>query len=367
MRGVHRGILKRLFWNLAFLKLLLWRRKFFLKQKQKRDKRDKNVSHHVTHCSKEFSFIQHYFSSLAGEAALGLRDDAAIFTPPEGQELVVTADGMVENVHFFSDDPPETIGRKLLRCNLSDLAAMGSKPEGWLLTFARPPHITEAWVQRFTEGIARDQEKFQISLMGGDTLSTSGPLVLSLTLIGSVPRGQAIQRKGARAGDGIWVTGTIGDAALGLKVLRGELEETSGWLIDRYRMPCPRVGLPLFGLASAALDISDGLVQDCGHLAHENGLHAVLEADRIPLSLPAKQAGAQWFKTCLTGGDDYEILMVVPPQKEKVLEKSGFLQTPYGTVPVTRIGVFVEGAPAVTVYNTQGTPMVFTTTGWSHI
>lgn len=203
--------------------------------------------------------------------------------------------------------------------------------------------------------------------MGGDTLSTSGPLVLSLTLIGSVPRGQAIQRKGARAGDGIWVTGTIGDAALGLKVLRGELEETSGWLIDRYRMPCPRVGLPLFGLASAALDISDGLVQDCGHLAHENGLHAVLEADRIPLSLPAKQAGAQWFKTCLTGGDDYEILMVVPPQNEKVLEKSGFLQTPYGTVPVTRIGVFVEGAPTVTVYDTQGTPMVFTTTGWSHI
>lgn len=319
------------------------------------------------HRSKEFSFIQRYFSSLAGKSALGLRDDAAILTPPEGRDLVIATDGMVENVHFLPDDPPETIGRKLLRCNLSDLAAMGGKPEGWLLTFARPPHITEAWVQRFTEGMAEDQEKFQISLMGGDTLSTSGPLVLSLTLIGSVVQGQAIQRKGAQVGDGIWVTGTIGDAALGLKVLRGELEEISGWFVDRYRIPCPRVGLPLFGLASAALDISDGLVQDCGHLAHENGLQAVLEAQKIPLSIPAQQAGTQWLETCLTGGDDYEILMAIPPQHEKVLEKSGVLKTPYGTVPVTRIGVFVEGDPAVTVYDKQGVPMVLTTSGWSHI
>lgn len=334
------------------------------------------MPYHLTR-SQEFSFIQRYFSALAGPAALGLCDDAAVFTPPEGRELVMTSDGMVENVHFFSDDPPETIGRKLLRCNLSDLAAMGSKPEGWLLTFARPPHITDTWVARFTQGIADDQAEFQISLMGGDTISTSGPLVLSLTMLGSVPRGQAIRRQGAKKGDGIWVTGTIGDAALGLKARKGEIEDPSGYLVERYRVPFPRVGLPLFGLASAALDISDGLVQDCAHLAHENGLHALLEADAIPLSQAAKNAGEEGFKTCLTGGDDYEILMTIPPEQEKTLfenslqqniaTQTAHLTTPYGIVPITRIGVLTEGQPAVTVRDKHGVPIVFPTMGWSHL
>lgn len=321
----------------------------------------------TTDLPREFSFIRDHFGPLAGPAALGLRDDAAVFTPSEGRDLVVAVDAMVENVHFLPDDPPETIGRKLLRCNLSDLAAMGSKPEGWLLAFSRPAHITSEWTKRFSEGLHKDQETFGLSLMGGDTTSTSGPLVLSLTILGSVAHGQAIRRQGAKAGDGIWVTGTIGDGALGLQALQGKLEDPTGWLAEQYRLPRPRVGLPLFGLASAAMDVSDGLVQDCGHLARENGLHAVLYASTVPLSPAVQTAGSQWLPTCLTGGDDYEILMAVPPEHEAKLAASAMLDTPHGAVPVTRIGTFTNGPHTVTVLDDDGIPLTFPTGGWSHL
>ncbi|WP_338331903.1 thiamine-phosphate kinase [Acetobacter sp. LMG 32666] len=317
----------------------------------------------------EFAFIKRHFLPLAGSAALNLCDDAAVFSPPQGREMVMAVDAMVENVHFLPTDPPDTIGRKLLRCNLSDLAAMGSMPEGWLLAFARPPHITESWVEQFCLGLAQDQAHFGLSLMGGDTTSTSGPLVLSLTIVGSVCPGQAIRRCGARAGDGLWVSGTIGDGALGLRVLQGRerLDDPTGHLAQRYRLPQPRVGLPLHGLASAAMDVSDGLVQDAGHLARENALHVRIEADTVPLSAAARSLGRSWQEICLTGGDDYEILFAVPPEREQQLSTCPSLPTPYGNVPVTRIGQFEAGPCGVSVVDGSGALMQFKANGWSHL
>lgn len=320
----------------------------------------------------EFSFIRRCFADLAGPAALDLRDDAALFTPPSGRELVIAADAMVENVHFLPSDPPRTVGGKLLRCNLSDLAAMGAQPEGWLLTLARPPHIGDEWFEAFSLGLKADQERFGLTLMGGDTTSTRGPLVLSLTIIGSVLPGQAIQRRGAQAGDGLWVTGTIGDGALGLQALLGKIPDPSGALAQRYRTPEPRIGLPLYGLASAAMDVSDGLVQDAGHLARENGLSVTIRAADVPLSEAAQAAGSAWLETCLTGGDDYEILMAIPPERELALQSHGVLQTQHGPVTMTRIGAFrpttgPHGRPNVQVVDALGAPMVFSQGGWSHI
>ena len=316
----------------------------------------------------EFAFIRRHFLALAGPAALNLQDDAAVFSPPPGREMVMAVDTMVENVHFLPTDPPDTIGRKLLRCNLSDLAAMGSLPQGWLLAFARPPHITDDWVGQFCAGLGEDQARFGLSLMGGDTTSTSGPLVLSLTIMGSVLPGQAIRRCGARVGDGLWVSGTIGDGALGLRVLQGHvLPDPTGYLAQRYRLPQPRVGLPLYGLASAAMDVSDGLVQDAGHLARDNGLHVRIQADSVPLSAPARKLGHAWLETCLTGGDDYEILFAVPQEREAQLLASPGLPTPYGSVPVTRIGQFEAGPVGVSVIDGKGQPMRFKAAGWSHL
>lgn len=326
----------------------------------------------LTDLPAEFSFIRRCFAGLAGPAALDLRDDAALFTPPAGRDLVMAADAMVENVHFLPSDPPGTIGGKLLRCNLSDLAAMGARPEGWLLTLARPAHIPDSWFEAFSLGLKADQEYFGLSLMGGDTTSTKGPLVLSLTIIGSVAPGQAIQRRGARPGDGLWVSGTIGDGALGLRALQGHIPDPDGWLSRRYRTPEPRIGLPLYGLASAAMDVSDGLVQDAGHLARENGLCVTIRAADVPLSAAARAAGPQWLETCLTGGDDYEILMAIPPEHEATLKGQGCVQTAHGPVALTRIGVFnapshgAEQAGSVTVVDAAGSPIPLGQGGWSH-
>ncbi|MCG0995790.1 thiamine-phosphate kinase [Acetobacter indonesiensis] len=321
----------------------------------------------LTDLPAEFKFIHHYFSELAGPGSLALTDDAAVFMPPAGRELVVAADAMVENVHFLPNDPPETIGRKLLRCNLSDLAAMGARPEGWLLTLARPQNLEDEWFEGFCKGLKEDQKLFSLSLLGGDTTSTKGPLVLSLTIIGSVLPGQAIKRTGAQAGDGLWVTGTIGDGALGLRALQGHLSDPSGYLSARYRLPQPRVGAPLYGLASAAMDISDGLLQDAEHLARQNDLGVEIFSAEVPLSAAARHCGPQWLETCLTGGDDYELLFSVPPEHEADLEHTGSLRTVLGEVPVTRVGRFHSDYKGVRVLETGGSALTFQKKGWSHI
>lgn len=309
----------------------------------------------------EFDLIARHFRPLAGPGALDLADDAAVFAPPPGRELVISADAIVAGVHFLPDDPPDLIGRKLLRVNLSDLAAMGAAPFGYLLTLAAPRDAGDAWFAGLAAGLGSDQAAFGLTLLGGDTTATDGPAVLSLTILGHVARGQAVRRAGARAGHGVWVTGTIGDGALGLLALRGEVADAHGFLAGRYRLPRPRVGFPLEA-AAAAIDVSDGLVQDLGHLCRAGGIGAEIAATSVPLSPAARAAGPEWLATCLTGGDDYELLMAVPPEREAMLsagaERAG--------VPATRIGRFVAGAPAVTVRDADGAVMSFTAGGWSH-
>src|ERR1700760_1629006 len=199
----------------------------------------------------EFSLIARHFRPLAGPGALDLMDDAALLTPPSGRELVLTVDAMVGGVHFLPDDPADLIARKLLRVNLSDLAAKGAAPIGYLMTVSTPRDTPDAWFASFAAGLAQDQTEFGVVLLGGDTTSTPGPISLSLTILGHVAPGQAVHRSGAHVGDGIWVTGTIGDGALGLAVALGRIADPSGFLLNRYRLPQPRVGLELAHIASA--------------------------------------------------------------------------------------------------------------------
>ena len=310
----------------------------------------------------EFALIARHFRPLAGAGALGLQDDAAVLAPPPGRELMLTVDAMVAGVHFLPDDPPDLVGRKLLRVNLSDLAAKGATPIGYLMTVSTPRDTPDAWFAGFAAGLAQDQKEYGVVLLGGDTTSTPGPISLSLTILGHVAPGQMVHRAGARAGDGIWVTGTIGDGALGLAVARGTLQDPSGYLLSRYRLPQPRVGFAIAGIASAGMDVSDGLVQDLGHLCRAGGLSATIDAGLVPLSSPARQAGAEWLATCLTGGDDYELLLAVPAAREAALVQSA---RSVG-IPVARIGSFRHGSPAVEVSGPDGRPMTFATGGWSH-
>lgn len=309
----------------------------------------------------EFGLIARHFRPLAGPGSLDLLDDAALLDPPPGRQLVLTADAMVAGVHFLADDPAETVGAKLLRVNLSDLAAMGATPLAYLMTVSAPRDTSDAWFADFAAGLARDQARFGINLLGGDTTATPGPMTLSLTAIGHVAPGTTLRRHGASAGDEVWVTGTIGDGALGLLAIRGQVPDPDGWLTDRYRLPEPRLGLALHGVVSACMDISDGLVQDLGHLCRAAGLGALIHAELVPRSPAAVAAGSAWLTTCLTGGDDYELLMAVPPHH------AGALLAAAGEhgCRVTRIGQF-EARGEVQVLDGCGVAISLDRPGWSH-
>ena len=314
------------------------------------------------HLPPEFALIGKYFRPLAGPGSLDLRDDAALITPPPGRDLVLTADAMVAGVHFLPDDPPDLIGRKLLRVNLSDLAAKGATPLGYLMTVSTPKDTPETWFAAFAAGLAVDQAEFGVTLLGGDTTSTPGPISLSLTILGHVAPGGALRRAGARDGDGLWVSGSIGDGALGLLAARGEIADPDGALAGRYRLPRPRLALgqAVAGIAHAGMDVSDGLVQDAGHLCRAGGLGVVIEAEAVPLSPAARAAGR--LALCLTGGDDYELLLAVPPRAEAALAGAAARTA----TAVTRIGAFHAGAPAVTVRAADGTTLPLAAGGWSH-
>ena len=308
----------------------------------------------------EFDLIARHFRPLAMPGALNLQDDAAVFAPPAGRCLVVAADAMVAGVHFLPDDPPDLIGRKLLRVNLSDLAAMGAAPLGYLMTVSAPVGTPDTWFAAFAAGLAADQAEFGIGLLGGDTTSTPGPLSLSLTILGHVAPGKALRRQGARPGDGVWVTGTIGDGALGLLALQGRIEDPSGWLAERYRLPRPRLGFDA-SAASAGMDVSDGLVQDLGHLCRAACIGAEIDAEAVPLSPAARAAGPVWLERCLTGGDDYELVLAVPPENEALLAHSAA----HAGVEISRIGSFKAGR-GVRVLDGQEQPLNLSRSGWSH-
>jgi thiamine-monophosphate kinase len=317
----------------------------------------------------EFALIARHFRPLAGPGALDLGDDAALLDPPPGMQLVLAADAMVEGVHYLATDQPETVGRKLLRVNLSDLAAMGAEPLGYLMTTAFPCGVDDAWIAGFVAGLAEDQREFGLSVLGGDTVSTPGPACLSLTIVGAVPPGQALRRVGARPGDAVWVSGTIGDGALGLRVLQGSLPaDPDGHLAGRTRLPRPGLshGQALRGVARAAMDVSDGLVQDLGHLCRAaGGCGAEIEAAALPLSPAAAAlmaADPALLALCLTGGDDYELLFAGPAGAEEEIARRAHAS---GT-PVMRIGRFVEGPSEVTVLAADGAPLALPRQGWSH-
>ncbi len=279
--------------------------------------------------------------------------------------LVLTKDAMVAGVHFLEDDPPAQIAQKLLRVNLSDLAAMGAAPLGYLLALARAKETPESWLADFCQGLAADQAEFGIGLLGGDTVSTPGPLTLSLTAIGQVPKGQALRRSGAKAGDDLWVSGTLGDGALGLLVLQGQLDPppaARAFLIERYRLPQPRLALgqALRGLAHAALDVSDGLLADLGHILETSGVGAELWADRLPLSPAARDLpGAR--DAALAGGDDYELLFTAPAmRRDDVAALSKSLD-----LPITRIGQ-IQAESGLHVLDAAGRELHPRRAGWQH-
>ncbi len=280
--------------------------------------------------SGEDDLIARYFKPLANApGALDLTDDAAILNAA-GDDIVVTADAVVEGVHFLPDDPPDTVARKALRVNLSDLAAKGAAPAGFVLTLALRA-ADENWLAPFARALGEDAAAYDCPLLGGDTVSTPGPLTISITAFGRVPPGGMVRRATARAGDLLMVSGTIGDAALGLAVLNGEQGPLAGdpaagaELIARYRVPQPRVALAraVREHASAAMDVSDGLMGDLAKLCAASGVSAVVEAAAVPLSEPARAWLArepEAIATLVSGGDDYEILAAVPENRRAGFE-----------------------------------------------
>ncbi len=320
----------------------------------------------------EFGLIARYFAPLAAAVpgALGLTDDGALLDTEPGRQLVITTDTMVAGVHFLPDDPPDLVARKLLRVNLSDLGSMGAKPLVYTLNTAFGPDVDEAWIAAFASGLQADQKTFGIDLIGGDTVAMPGPTTLTVTAIGSVPTGRALRRRDARAGDVVYVTGTIGDGALGLAVLRGELAGLDGAaraaLSERYRLPRPRValGVRLVGLAHGAIDVSDGLLADLGHICATSGLGARIEAGRIPLSPAAQQALSlepARIAAVLGGGDDYELLFTAPESHAAQIAEQASLCD----IPITAIGRMTTGQ-GVTVVDAAGKPLIPEVAGYRH-
>ena len=313
----------------------------------------------------EFELIDRLLKPLARgyPGALELADDAALVDVPAGHQLVVAKDAMVAGVHFLPDDPPELVAGKLLRVNLSDLAAMAAEPLGYLTALIRPKAIDDAWLARFWQGMAADQAAFGLHLLGGDTCATPGPLTLSLTILGTVPAGAALRRSTAQPGDEVWVSGTLGDAALGLRVRRGLAtdEDQAFYLIDRYRTPQPRLALgrALRGIATAAVDVSDGLLADLGHITETSGVAAEVDAPSLPLSAAARGVPGA-LEAALTGGDDYEILFTAPPAAAAAVERAA-----EATVRVTRIGRIAAGR-GVQVRGPQGRALDLHQAGWRH-
>ncbi len=318
----------------------------------------------------EFVIIARVFAPLATHpGAFGLKDDVALLAPPLGKHLVLKTDAAVEGVHYRAEDPPGFAAQKALRTNLSDLAAKGAEPAGYLLSLSVRKDTPLAWFEAFAQGLKQDQEEFSISLLGGDTTATPGPVTIAITAIGWVSDGKLIRRSGARPGDLVFVSGTIGDAAAGLALLQGEAsplgEAERARLIARYRVPLPRLALgqALRGLASAALDVSDGLVADCGHLADASNVRIELDAARVPLD-PALAAwwGAGAAERAATAGDDYEIAFTAPP-KHRAAILSAAAET--GT-PVSEIGRVVAGQ-GVVLLDANGRPLTLASTGYTHL
>jgi thiamine-monophosphate kinase len=323
--------------------------------------------------SGEDSLIARYFRPLATDpGAFGLDDDAAALKP-SGDDIVVTTDAIVEGVHFLPDDPPDTIARKALRVNLSDLAAKGAVPAGFVLTLALR-NADDAWLRPFAAALGEDARQFGCPLLGGDTVSTPGPLMISITAFGRAPANRMVHRGGAKPGDRVVVTGTIGDAALGLAVLNGgkvhaALEDAAArdFLINRYRVPQPRTALAeiVREYASAAMDVSDGLAGDLTKLCGVSGVSAVIDLDSIPLSDAARDLvsrGIVGIETLIAGGDDYEILCTVADDRVEAFAQAA----KRAGVALSSIGMVVAGSAVPKFLDGQGREILLKRRAYSH-
>jgi thiamine-monophosphate kinase len=326
--------------------------------------------------SGEDRLISHYFKPIATHpGAFGLVDDAAIIEPPAGCDIVLKTDGIVGGVHFFPDDPPDTVARKALRVNLSDLAAKGAKPLGFLLTLALPKEIGDAWLAPFARGLGADAKFYGCPLFGGDTDRTPGPITISIAVFGAVPHGKMVRRSGAKPGDRVVVTGTIGDAALGLLLRRdgsaagrwGLARGQSDHLAARYLVPEPRSAVAAFlgNYATAAMDVSDGLAGDLAKLCRASGVGAEIEVTRVPLSDAARVVVAKepaLIETVVSGGDDYEVLACVPAQKVEALRQKASA----AGVAFTEIGTVIAGQGEARFLGADGRPLALAQTSYSH-
>ena len=324
------------------------------------------------HVSGEDSLIARYFKPLATDpGAFNLGDDAAVLKP-SGDDIVVTTDAIVEGVHFLADDPPDTVARKALRVNLSDLAAKGATPAGFVLTLALRA-ADDAWLTPFARGLGSDAGLFDCPLLGGDTVSTPGPLTISITAFGRVPAGKMVRRSGAKPGDRVVVTGTIGDAALGLDILKGGAAAAladagaKAMLIGRYRVPQPRNALAkaVRDHAHAAIDVSDGLAGDLAKLCGVSGVSAVIDAPSISLSAAAAALlarGTVGMETIVSGGDDYELLCAIPENSFEAFAQAAS----HAGVAVTSIGMVVAGSSVPSFLDGEGGEIVLPRLSYSH-
>lgn len=319
----------------------------------------------------EFDLIARHFAPLAaGEAgALGLLDDAAVLDVPPGQQLVITTDALIAGVHFLESLSAEDIAHKVVGVNLSDLAAMGAKPRAVFLAAQFPSFTDEAWIAAFAAGLGEALKDSGASLLGGDTVATPGPMAFTLTALGFAPQGHVLTRAGAQAGDAVFVTGTIGDGALGLLSLTGKLAPDA-YLARRYARPEPRFvfaqALAASGLATACIDISDGLAADVGHICTASNVSALIEAARVPLSDSARTAVTEnpaLLHTILAGGDDYELAFTTAPENAPAIAA---LATDAG-LGVTQIGNIAAGLPGVRVEDETGCPLDLGRGGHVHL
>ena len=314
----------------------------------------------------EFELIRRHFTLPTRHTVLGVGDDAAVLAPRAGMEVVVSSDMLVAGTHFFADTDPVDLGWKALAVNLSDLAAMGADPRWAVLALALPA-ADEAWVARFAQGFAECAAHYDVDLVGGDT--TRGPLTLAVTLIGEVERGRAIQRHGAQPGDSVWVTGTPGRAALGLAMLKGEIRLHDAFAtqcLGALQRPLPRVeaGRALVGIATAMLDISDGLLGDLGHILERSSVGADIMMDALPIDAPTEPNIERTLleRAVLCGGDDYELLFCAPLERgDAIARLSSEL-----ALPITRIGQITSQAGHLELVDAAGKRTPARALGYDH-
>ena len=321
----------------------------------------------------EFELIDRFFAPLARSlpGSFNLKDDVAALATKPGHELVLKTDSTIESVHFLADDPPNAVGQKALRRALSDLAAKGAEAHAYLLALALPPKISLAWLEEFTEGLSADQAQFGIALAGGETSRTPGALTITVTAIGWVREGRLLRRSGAKPGDEVWVTGTIGDAAGGLCLLKKEAalqnKTARDRLVRRFRLPEPRLqsGIALGGIASAGIDISDGLIADLGHIALVSNAKIEIALDRVPISPELRALWGNSPETVLraiSAGDDYEIAFTAPADAaDDIAAAAGRTLT-----MATRIGRVIRGAGDVALLDAAGRGISAKRKGYTH-